>query len=280
MFLIAGIKKKNLAQKCIDLALIILIFCFMSLFFRWDLVSVYFKYAILTGVLLYWFWTVNYDKRLSLLDKINFKRFRLGFVVLFVVLDFFLIFACFPDKTIDFEFSSPLKNGRYYVVQGGTPPFMNRGHFNNNKLDRYSIDLVKLNKLGLSAKGLLKSTISDYCIYNDSVYSPCNGIVIQVIQEVECNEELKKQQYNQDHHKTNNIVIIETGQANLILAHLKKGSIVVNKGQIIKTSDFIGLVSNAGTIEPHLHMQLIEEGQATPFKIGGKYLHNNSIINE
>ena len=54
-------------------------------------------------------------------------------------------------------------------------------------------------------------------------------------------------------------MIIQNNDFKLILAHLKKGSIVIKKGQKISELDYIGQVSNAGAIEPHLHMQLIRD---------------------
>ncbi len=278
-FFIANLSKNSKKEKYIDLTLIVLLLIFFRLFFRCDLISIYTSYAVDVLVILNWIFITRSNKRLFTINDGIAKWLRFSIAIPIIVLNQFLIQGCFPDKTVVFDFVSPLKNGKYYVLQGGTPPLMNRAHYRNNKQDRYSLDIVRLNKKGLSKKKLFPKTVNDYNIYADSVFSPCNGKVVEVIQETECNYNLTKTKFYYDNkHLTNNIVIISTEDAKLILAHLKKGSIIVEKGQLIKQSDFIGLVSNAGAVEPHLHMQLIKDGLAEPFLINGKYLHNNSIL--
>ena len=246
---------------------------------RWDCFSVYSKYLILLLVIGNWIWVLSTE---SYLININLKVQRISkysLLIIFAILNATLIYGCFIDpQSVIADFQSPFGKGDYYVVQGGKPPLMNRGHFLNNKQDKYSIDFVRLNRFGFSVNTYPPRNISHYNIFNDSVYSPCDGKVLDVRQEVDCNIELTKKMTDKEVSKTNNIVVIGYQDAELIFAHLKKGSIVVEKGQKIKPSDFIGLISNAGAVEPHLHMQLIQDGKSVPFKVNGRFLHNNSIV--
>jgi murein DD-endopeptidase MepM/ murein hydrolase activator NlpD len=71
------------------------------------------------------------------------------------------------------------------------------------------------------------------------------------------------------------------------LAHLKKGSIKVNVGDVVNTNTLIGQVGNTGnTSEPHLHLHVekggakntILNGKAVPFTINNQFLVRGDII--
>lgn len=278
IFVITNSIKNNRLDKFVDPFLIFLILFFSSFFFRWDLFSVYSKYLLILLVFCNLIWTLTKGKYIFRIKTRIFRYFKYVFLLVFICLDVLVIWGFGIGKSDELiEFSSPLRNGKYYVVQGGRPPVLNRYHYKNNVLDKYSIDIVKLNSLGFSTRKLFVEKVTDFNIYNDTVYSPCDGFVVDVRQELECNVNLLNN-LNKNERTINNIVIIKHNEYELILAHLKKGSINLEKGQIIKQNDFIGLVSNAGAIEAHLHMQLLLDWESMPFKIDGEFLHNNSIL--
>ncbi len=73
----------------------------------------------------------------------------------------------------------------------------------------------------------------------------------------------------------------------ILLAHLKKGSITVKQGDIVTTNTLLGQVGNTGnTSEPHLHIHVekggetitILNGTAVPFTINKQYLVRGDII--
>ena len=84
-----------------------------------------------------------------------------------------------------------------------------------------------------------------------------------------------------------NHILIESNGIEILLAHFKKGSIAVKKGDIVTTNSFLGQIGNTGnTSEPHLHIHAetggdpntILNGKAVPFTINEQYLVRGNII--
>ncbi|WP_413110367.1 M23 family metallopeptidase [Thaumasiovibrio sp. DFM-14] len=58
----------------------------------------------------------------------------------------------------------------------------------------------------------------------------------------------------------------EDGGFFALLAHLKSGSVMVNKGDMVTEGQFLGAVGNSGTsIQPHLHFQLMKVAEPFPY---------------
>ena len=56
-----------------------------------------------------------------------------------------------------------------------------------------------------------------------------------------------------------NYVVIEGPSVSVLLAHLRKGSLSVKKGDTVREGDPIGTVGNSGrTVDPHLHVQVMD----------------------
>jgi hypothetical protein len=271
--------KGTWTDKLTDLLTSSLLLLFVSLFFRWDLVSVYSRYLVLLLMTGNWVWVCITERYLIRLHLPVLRISKYLMLVLFGFLNVILIRGCFiPPEDVGADFPSPFGQGKYYVVQGGRPPLMNRGHFLNNKQDKYSVDFVRLSHLGFSKNNCSPKEITHYHIYKDSLFCPCHGMVLEVRQEVDCNTGLTNSVRDRNVRRYNNIVVIQYQDAELIFAHLKKGTIAVEKGQQVKPFDFIGQISNPGAVEPHLHMQLIKNGKPVPFTVDGRFLHNNSIL--
>lgn len=103
-----------------------------------------------------------------------------------------------------------------------------------------------------------------YC-FNKPVLACGDGVVELVVNHVEDNdigEENLKENWG------NTVVIRHAAGLYSKLSHLKKNSIKVKPGDVIKQGDLLGFCGNSGrSPEPHLHFQL----QATPY-IGSKTL--------
>lgn len=149
------------------------------------------------------------------------------------------------------DISLPFKNGTYFVFQGGKGLPTNVFHY-AGRHTLFAMDLVKLNRAGNRADRIFSKRLEDYAIFNDTVYSPCNGTV------------LKAEHNNPDNipplrkrGPTNlNQVLIGTESSYIFIGHLKKNSVFVKKGDIVHTGQPLGLVGNSGmSIEPHLHIQ-------------------------
>lgn len=104
-----------------------------------------------------------------------------------------------------------------------------------------------------------------YC-FNKPVLACGDGVVELVVNHVEDNdigEENLKENWG------NTVVIRHATGLYSKLSHLKKNSIKVKPGDVVKQGDLLGFCGNSGrSPEPHLHFQL----QATPY-IGSKTLH-------
>lgn len=152
-------------------------------------------------------------------------------------------------KTINLKF--PLKNGTYYIHQGGT------GILNYHKgiFQKYSLDIIKLNNWGQAWSGKLfePKQLKFYNIYKDTVYSPCNGIITKKIDHY---DDHGIAPFNQLTKKKSNVIEIITPSNNkILLLHFSKNSIFVEQGDTIKTGQPLALVGNTGkSAHPHLHI--------------------------
>jgi murein DD-endopeptidase MepM/ murein hydrolase activator NlpD len=71
------------------------------------------------------------------------------------------------------------------------------------------------------------------------------------------------------------------------VAHLLRGSVTVNAGELIKTGQAIAKIGNSGnTSEPHLHIHArkpstsssILGGEGVPIVFEGRFLVRNSLV--
>ena len=105
----------------------------------------------------------------------------------------------------------------------------------------------------------------DYYCFNKPVLAAGDGVVEEVISHIDDNV---IGQVNLQQNWGNTIVIKHTGHLFTKVSHLKKNSVKVKPGDIVKQGDIIGLCGNSGrSPEPHLHFQV----QCTPY-IGSKTL--------
>ncbi|QEC79880.1 urea transporter [Mucilaginibacter ginsenosidivorax] len=103
-----------------------------------------------------------------------------------------------------------------------------------------------------------------YC-FNKPVLACAAGVVEQVVNNIEDNA-IGKQ--NLKENWGNTVVIRHAADFYSKVSHLKKNSIKVKPGDVVKSGDLLGLCGNSGrSPEPHLHFQL----QATPY-IGSRTL--------
>mgnify|MGYP001398998294 CR=1 FL=1 len=133
----------------------------------------------------------------------------------------------------------------------------------------------------------------DYYAYGQPALAPASGTVIAVVDDLPENQ---PQVETDEQHPAGNHVVIQTAEAEFVfLAHLQPGSITVEPGQTVESSQPIGLVGNSGnTSEPHLHIHLQDQpelfvtddsGQATGFTdalglplVFSNYLENGILI--
>ena len=171
-----------------------------------------------------------------------------------------------PKSSVEMEF--PLKGKTFYVVHGGSNPIINHHFFVSAQ--KYALDITKLNSYGFRANSLFPSQLKDFFIYETTVYSPCDGIVVDAVDE---HEDLAPREMDPSHPAGNYLAIKKKdSEVVVILAHLMKDTLLFKKGETILQGQPIAKVGNSGnTTEPHLHIHatLQEEGEDILFTGSG-----------
>jgi hypothetical protein len=185
-----------------------------------------------------------------------------------------------PANTINL--SSPFRNGKQIVLHGGVSPFTN-GHY-HVKPQKYALDFVGLNSLGMRAASIAGGADpNSYVIYGEPVYCPCNGTVLLAVDEYE--DQIPPA--TDKEHLAGNHVLIKCDEVEILLAHLKRGSVSVKAGDIVNSTTLLGKVGNTGnTSEPHLHLHVekggeentILNGESVPITINKVFLVRGDIL--
>jgi hypothetical protein len=138
--------------------------------------------------------------------------------------------------------------GTWLAGHAGASDITN-GHLTN----RYAIDILKLGSDGRFFKGKEQS-VTDFYSYNEPVYAPAHGQVVQVVDALE-SDILGSQDID---NPGGNYVIFDIGNGKYVyFAHFKKGSILVEEGQFLTAGEIIGRIGNSGySTHPHLHMHV------------------------
>ncbi len=186
----------------------------------------------------------------------------------------------------------PLGSGTYLVANGGSREIVN-GHLMTLDPDierlrayrgqSYGVDLIKIDALGLRAKGLQPRDPAVYAIYNEPVYAPCDGIVIRSRND---RPDMPVPVLDLDVVEGNH-VLLKCNDFELLLAHFRPGSVRVRTGDYVVVGQTLGLVGNSGkSSEPHLHVSAQLTGSTRkPFSgdplaitIDGRYWVRNDRI--
>lgn len=191
--------------------------------------------------------------------------------VLFAVLDVLAIASYYPAGTT-LNVTFPLKSGTYYVLQGGASIVTNPFHaLGSNK---FAIDIVKLNSLGNRADKIAPQALSAYHIFGEKLYSPCQGTILKVRDSLPDNPP-----GNPDtEHPEGNYVVLRCAETNILMAHLKRGSIKVAPGDVITGQPLAEIGNSGNTLEPHLHISAKKNGIGIGLQFNGRSLSINSVI--
>lgn len=137
-------------------------------------------------------------------------------------------------------------NERVVVGWGGNSLETNRPHA-IAPMERWAYDLL------VEPYSLDSNSLEDYGIYDAEVVAPANGIVVEAYDN---EDDILPGSENNKTMVGNHIYLkLEETGTYLVLAHLKKNSILVEKGQYVKEGTPLAKVGNSGsTSEPHLHI--------------------------
>ncbi len=199
----------------------------------------------------------------------------------------------FYDET-PVSLAFPFRNGVYAVFEGGNGrasslmnyhygASMHKGARTNLSM-KYAVDITKLTRWGNDADGFLPIRNDKYAVFNQVVYSPCDGEVSDV-EDKWPNETpwSGKPPYNVGNH-----VLITSSNFGVLMGHLLKGSILVKTGERVKKGQPIAQAGNSGwTSQPHLHIQAMRKSagsfwgwEGIPIFFDGKNPVKNTLFFE
>jgi len=129
---------------------------------------------------------------------------------------------------------------------------------------RYAIDLLKLGPDGRLVDGS-DLVVTNWYSYDEPVYAPADGQVVQVVDDLPCGPIGSGDRENP---AGNHVVIDIGGGRQVLLAHLRAGSIAVEEGAYVTSGTLVGRVGNSGNSEaPHLHLHVQSASESgVPFR--------------
>lgn len=173
------------------------------------------------------------------------------------------------------------------VLSGGISPVLNFHIFPSESLrdlaQRYALDIIKIRPNGFrTVEGYNLNPkprhISAYEMFDTAVFSPCNGAVVEYE-----NEQSDQLIGGSDTVRTGgNGVVLQCGVYHVHLHHMKRGSVLVELGDQVRSGQALGRIGNSGnTIEPHLHIHaetIVElgdtnkHGKPVHMRFSGKFM--------
>jgi murein DD-endopeptidase MepM/ murein hydrolase activator NlpD len=227
---------------------------------RWDFSSLYLRYAfavLYIAAVARSFYAV---KDLPFFAQNDARPKWIPYAAPVILLVFFAAFLGWAVRGYFYsepavELQLPLRNGWFYVGQGGNSVSVN--YHNPIKAQKYALDIVALNGFGSRARGLYPRELTRYAIYGMPVYSPCDGRIEAAAGDFPDHVPPNADQQN----VAGNHVVISCAGVMVLLAHLQEGSVLVQTGDSIAKGAVVGAVGNSGnTSEPHLHVHAVRAG--------------------
>ena len=260
-----------------------MVIAYMLLSARWDISSLYLRAVIPVAFALaaaIGYKRINRAAAGGILQTSVFWTVNLGLIVLMSGFLWFTVRGYLaPGQAVDLQ--SPLR-GKNVVLNGGNSPFTN-AHFRVRPQD-FALDIVGVGALGNRARLFGDSRdLGNYVIYGATIFSPCDGRISAVENSMPDHTPPARDTDN----PAGNYVLIECGDAEVLLAHMQHGSVTVAVNDHVSSGEPLGKVGNSGnTTEPHLHIHaerdgepgVILDGKAVPITIAGRYLVRNSVF--
>jgi hypothetical protein len=158
------------------------------------------------------------------------------------------------------DIANPFGPGHYLVGHGGSNTLVN-GHLKtlDPSVERflpwhgqsYAVDFFGLGPFGLRARGWRPADPAAYAIFGAALRAPCDGVVVAA-ETAQPDFDVPQQD---SINRLGNHVILRCGEAEIVLAHMRQGSVTVVPGDTVSTGERLGEVGNSGaSTEPHLHI--------------------------
>ncbi|ATP42322.1 hypothetical protein CSE16_00460 [Solibacillus sp. R5-41] len=163
-------------------------------------------------------------------------------------------YITYPDtdnRLTQNAYSMPI-SGEWFVFWGGANEFINY-HYAYEHM-RYAYDLVKVHE-GVSFQNTPTRNENFYA-FNEEILAPADGKVIKLMDGfVDC----IPGEMDAENAAGNYVVLEHANKEYSLLAHLKKDSIQVVIGELVKEGQCIGKCGNSGnSSEPHLHFHIMD----------------------
>jgi urea transporter/murein DD-endopeptidase MepM/ murein hydrolase activator NlpD len=209
----------------------------------------------------------------KLLGIIHLPAFSLPFAFVVIFFTYFLLLRAKSTKLVltPFQYYSPEMNlyafnnnkerisslyyfplylpfwGEWKVTQGHDGKHTHKDEWGK----AFDFMLVDGDSKTFSSNGLI---CEDYYCYSKPILAPADGIVEEIIDQIDDNEIGKVNTVN---NWGNTIIIRHLYGLYTQMSHLKKGSFRVRKGDFVQRGDLLALCGNSGrSPEPHLHFQV------------------------
>jgi hypothetical protein len=178
------------------------------------------------------------------------------------------------------DLATPLQGAGFCVISGGASPLLNF-HMEtlapgkeNYRGQSYGVDFIALSPLGLRTRDahLFEAAPRDpraYRIFGAEVRAPCAGEVMST------RADMADQAAGEPNLSAmpGNHVILRCERYDVLLAHLREGSVAVTVGERVAVGTRLGEVGNTGaTDEPHLHLS-VQRGVDTQPDLSGDPVH-------
>lgn len=158
------------------------------------------------------------------------------------------------------EIANPFGPGHYLVGNGGSNALVNAHmktldasveRFRPWRGQSYAVDFFGLGPFGLRADGWRPVDPADYAIFGAELRAPCAGTVVAAEGSMPDFEVPEQDPVN----RLGNHVVLRCGEAEIVFAHMRNGSVSVVPGDTVAGGDRLGETGNSGaSTEPHLHI--------------------------
>jgi Peptidase family M23 len=197
-----------------------------------------------------------------------------------------------PPAIASVQLAFPLKGGDLIIANGGSKLLLNA---HQDTLDisvprhrlwqgqSYGIDIAALRPVGITSDGFQPKDPKRYAIFGRPVHAPCSGTVTALR---DGRRDLDVP-YVDSKVMEGNHIILRCNGVEVVMAHLKRGSIRVQPGQQIEVGQHIAAAGNSGmSDEPHLHIHAqMPSTKRAPFSgppvamfFNGRFLARNDRI--
>lgn len=198
-----------------------------------------------------------------------------------------------PAPVVDI--ASPFGPGHYLVGHGGSDLLVNahlktldstEARYRPWRGQSYALDFFAIGPWGFRASSWQPPDPAEYAIFDARLHAPCAGLVVSA--DSQKPDHTVPQQDLVD--RLGNYVILRcnNGTADIVLAHMRQGSLAVQPGEVVQTGDYLGQVGNSGaSTEPHLHIhaqrpapegQPLISGEPLALRIEGRFLIRNDHL--